>query len=282
VDENMRHDVTAVAILGKASRPDTQELGRTMRDWLHARGIDAAFYPFTGTAAPFPDLSEADVVVVLGGDGTLVGTARRLPEPRPLLGVNFGRVGFLADLEPHNWEAGFESMLRNGIRHEWTLGLSCVLERGGQELQAHTAINDIVITRGALARLGTLDISVDGVFFTSLRADGLILSTPTGSTGYTGSARGPLLHPVLNAYALTPICPYISNFLPLVLEGNMSVSVTVRETNAELFMTVDGQELAPLEPGDRVRVRGRAKSLCFARLGLEAEYFAKIRAVGLV
>ncbi len=279
----MRHAVKSVAIVGKAARPEIQALGLTMRGWLRERGVGAMFCSFGGPEDILcPELLAADVVAVLGGDGTFIAVARQLPQPRPLLGVNFGRVGFLADLRPENWEQGFTRLLEEGARLEWGLGLSCTLLRDGQEVAASLAVNDVVVTRGALARLVGLDISVDGVFLSSLRADGLIVSTPTGSTGYTGSARGPLLYPSLNAYALTPICPFMSNFLPLVLDGGKTVSVTVRESGPELFMTVDGQELFPLFQGDTLEVRGKEEGVCFARLGEEADYFAKLRQVGLV
>lgn len=279
----MRHEIKSAAIVGKAARPEIQALGTKMQSWLQQRGVQALFCSIAASGEVLcPDIAEADIVVILGGDGTFIAVARQLPCVKPLLGVNFGRVGFLTDLRPDDWEKAFAHMLQQGVRLEWGLGLKWTVVRDGEEVASCVAVNDVVVTRGALARLVGLDISVDGTFVSSLRADGLILSTPTGSTGYTSSARGPLLHPTLNAYSLTPICAFMSNFLPLVLDGSMTIGVTVRESGPELFMTVDGQELFPLQQGDTLLVRGQEKSLCFARLGLEAEYFAKLRSVGLV
>ena len=279
----MRHAIRSVVIAGKAARPEIETLGTTMQGWLRQRNIQARFCPIAASGEiQCADFADADLVVVLGGDGTFIAVARQLPCAKPLLGINFGRVGFLADLRPENWETAFTQMLLQGVRLEWGLGLKWTVMRAGQELASCVAVNDVVVTRGALARLVGLDISVDGVFVSSLRADGLILSTPTGCTGYTGSARGPLLHPTLSAYSLTPICAFMSNFLPLVLNGAMTTEVTVRESGPELFMTVDGQELFPLQQGDTLLVHGQEKSICFARLGMEAEYFAKLRNVGLV
>ncbi len=278
-----RHPVRSVALLHKEGNAAAAELSRAVSEWFAGRNVPCAAFPYASeNPGPFLRLGSADVVIVLGGDGTLVSVARYLaPAPRPLIGVNLGRVGFLAEIAPGDWRDAFTAMLRDGVLLEEGLALRYCLNRRGVFPASGLAVNDIVISRGGPARLVSLELTVGGIRLATLRADGLILSTPTGSTGYTGSARGPLLSPGLAAYAVTPICPFLSNFLPLVLSGDTHLAVTVVEAGPEIYMTVDGQESLRLEEGDCLEACGEPDSIRFARLDGEG-YFSKLRSAGFV
>lgn len=297
--QNGRRAVRRVAIVGKPGRPEIGELGARMRAWLEARSIPSRFSLIApgdeysaddagdAGAAMEADLlslaADADLVAVLGGDGTMVSVARGLTaRPVPVLGVNFGRVGFLAQVGPADWEEQFSRVLEQGVLVEERMGLSYSLVREGQTIASGIAVNDVVATRGAIARLATLDLEADGAPVGSLRADGLILSTPMGSTGYSGSARGPILHPALHVYTVTAICPFLSNFLPLVLDGGSSFRVTARDAEPELFITVDGQILFPFRAGDNLDVSGLPGRILFACAENGSSYFGKLRDLGFI
>lgn len=256
-----------IILLGKEGRDDIRAFCESIRDWLRDRSVDADCRPFApGDATIAHDVEGADLVSVFGGDGTLVSIARSLAQkPVPLLGVNFGRVGFLATVRPESWQESFSALLDHGMVLEQRMGLAYSQIRAGESIASGIAVNDIVVTRGAIARLASFELGVDGAAFGSLRADGVILSTPMGSTGYSASARGPILHPELNVFAITAICPFLSNFLPLVLDGRAVFSITAREADPELFMTVDGQQLFPFLREDRLEASGVPGCILFAR-----------------
>lgn len=278
-----REHVRAVALCGKAGSEKAEYLRKAMCRWFSDRAVPCVSFAFDPDAPDFfAKIAEADLVIVLGGDGTLVSVARRLTAaPKPVMGVNLGRVGFLAEVSASSWDLAFEEMLDSGILLESGLVLKYSLHREGREIRKGLAVNDLVVSRGGAARLVSLALTVDGRRLAVLRADGFIVSTPTGSTGYTGSARGPLLHPGLDAYALTPICPFMSNFLPMVVSGETRLSITVDEAGSEIYLTVDGQECLPLQEGDSLRVTGKPDGIRFARIDDEG-YFAKLRYAGFV
>ena len=278
-----RQPVQAVALCSKAGSEAAETLRAAICQWFGERRVPCVSFTYDPHAPDFFDsLGNADIVIVLGGDGTLVSVARRLaPFPKAVIGVNLGRVGFLAEVNPENWQDAFTRMLETGVAVESGLVLRYSLSRGGGILREGLAVNDLVVSRGGPARLISLALAVNSRHLAVLRADGLIISTPTGSTGYTGSARGPLLHPGLSAYAVTPICPFMSNFLPMVVSGETCFSVTVEEGGTEVFLTVDGQESCELREGDSLAMTGREDSIRFARIDDEG-YFAKLRFAGFV
>ncbi len=282
-NEKARHPVRSVALLGKAGNAAAAELSAAARRWFGEGGVSCAAFAYTADDKNFvARLGDADLVIVLGGDGTLVSVARHLAaSPRPIIGVNLGRVGFLAEISPDAWESACARIMRDGVMLETGLALRYSLTRDGEGLCGGLAVNDIVISRGGPARLVSLELAVEGARLAVMRADGLIVSTPTGSTGYTGSARGPLLYPGIDAYVVTALCPFLGNFLPMVLPSGTGFSVTVDEAGPESYLTVDGQEALRLTRGDRLEARGEPDCVCFARLDGEG-YFAKLRSAGFV
>jgi NAD+ kinase len=252
-----------VAVVGKSdatSLPDVlDQLVRTLR----ARGITILMDPPTaGASRAQPDAtlemaelpSRADLAVVVGGDGTLIASARLMAEKGvPLVGVNLGRLGFLTDIPADGLEAAIVSILEGEyIREQRTL-LAGAVRRGAQTLFSTLAMNDIVVSRGAMGSMIEFAVTVDGEFIYSLRADGLIVATPTGSTAYALSAGGPILHPALQAIALVPISPHTLSNRPIAIRGSSRVEVTlVRGVDARA--NFDVQAYWQLEPGDVVSV----------------------------
>ena len=277
-----RRPIRSVALLGKPLKA-ADALRLAAQSWFMKLGIPCVSFLYDHADAFLEErLEGADLVIVFGGDGTLVSVSRRLAEhPRPILGVNLGRVGFLTEVDPETWEEAFTRLLEDGVLLEKSLMLRYHLRRGGETVVQGLAVNDIVLSRGGPARLVSLALTVDDIRLAVLRADGLIVSTPTGSTGYTGSARGPLLHPGLGAYAVTAICPFLSNFLPMVVAGETRFSIAVEESCPEIYLTVDGQESLQIREGDVLETVGEPDRVCFARIDGEG-YFAKLRAVGFI
>lgn len=198
-----------------------------------------------------------DLLVVLGGDGTFLSVARLMKDHCiPILGVNLGHLGFLTEIKQE--EA--LPMLKNLMDHQRVPMSSRVLievslERNGQVLFQGPVINDAVISKGAIARMIGIDIWVNGTWVSHLRGDGLIVSTPTGSTAYSLAAGGPILDPSLPAILLTPICPHSLTFRPLVVSDTFEIQLCLHRRLGEVFLTLDGQEELPLRKEDRIRVR---------------------------
>ncbi len=274
--------VSSLALVVKEGNPAAERLARIIESWLRDRGVPVWTAAHGGDRRCCDALPAVDLVLAFGGDGTLVSVARQLMGRRiPLAGANFGRVGFLAEFPRENWEKPLTAILENGIRAEERMALRYSLTRGNCEIQAGLVVNDVVVTRGKLARLANLTLGVNDAHFMELRSDGLILSTPTGSTGYAGSAGGSLLMPQLNAYIVAAICPYLSSFPPLVLDADTVFSVTVGEAGTDLFLTLDGQHTHPLTVGDTIRAQGVPGSFLVADLGLTG-YFERLQLVGFV
>jgi NAD+ kinase len=257
-----------VAVVGKsdaASLPDVlDQVGRVLR----ARGIKVLMDPLTaGAARTKPDASvemaslpaKADLCVVVGGDGTLIASARLMAENGvPLVGVNLGRLGFLTDIPADAAAAAMESILEGEFTPEQRLLLAGSVRRGRKTLVSELAMNDVVVARGAQGSMIEFAVTVDGEFIYSLRADGLIVATPTGSTAYALSVGGPILHPALSAIALVPISPHTLSNRPVALRSTSHVEITlVRGPDARA--NFDMQENFPLEPNDVVTVTAAPK-----------------------
>jgi NAD+ kinase len=226
--------------------------------------------------------SGADILLVFGGDGTFVSIARQCLEfGIPIAGINFGRVGFLAELTGATWEEALAAACERGFSVEARMTLRYALFRENVRVRQGEVVNDVVVTRGRAARLVNLHLGVNGTPFVSLRADGVIFSTPTGSTAYSGSAGGSLLSPALNAYVVAAVCPYLSSFPPLVLSADTVFSLTVDEATEDLYLTLDGQEVFPLLEGDRLDIAGVPERLLVADFGRK-NYFRRLLQAGFV
>ncbi len=253
--------ISRLLILHKDSL-QPEETGRALIPWLRERHVDGVLLSANADAMTMrAEAAARDAVLVLGGDGTMVGVARRLAGIRtPLVGMNFGRVGFLAGLPAEDWAEPLSSLLRGEWELEQHLTLRWrILQRHEDALVVRNegvAINDVVTAHGVVARAVSLDLHIDGVHFSTLRCDGVIVSTPLGSTAYTASAGGPLTVPSMNAQLVTPICPFAGGFPPLALPAASRVRLEACRQGDQVLLSVDGQENLPLDFGDILEIHG--------------------------
>lgn len=271
---------SSIAVIAKADNPDARDLGQILHGWLREQGIPVwlVFHEQGGVLrATAP---RADLALVLGGDGTFVSVARNLMgQDIPLAVVNFGRVGFLSRIAPSSWREFFKALLTGCLSLESRLALSWKHLREGRVLASGWAVNDALISRREAARLINLRLAVNGQPLMALRADGMILATPTGSSGYAHSAGGPLLFPSLQVYAAVAVCPYLGVFSPLVLDGRTCFGLTVEKGN--LALVLDGQETRTLREGDGVEIRGVPDAFRVVAIDMDS-YFTKLRTVGFL
>src|SRR3954465_10359682 len=237
-------------------------------EWLAARGVTAVFELETAAMMPQPSDrltlarssfgSEVDMVLVLGGDGTLLGMADCLAESGssiPILGVNFGSLGFLTEVTLPELYRSLDAALTGRARVEERLMLRTTTTRGGQLFSESVSLNDVVITKTARSRMIDLSVSVGEEFVTRVKADGLIIATPTGSTAYNLAAGGPIVQPNVDALILTPIAPHTLTNRPIVIPSTSAVRVQPNmEDRDEVFVTFDGQSGFQLQAGDEVTV----------------------------
>ncbi len=200
-------------------------------------------------------VSRADLVVVLGGDGTLIHAARLLDgRPTPILGVNLGSLGFMTEVPVEELFSSLDSVLQGRFQVDSRMKLTCRLLRGGKVLIEDEILNDVVINKGALARIADHETSIDGVPMATYKADGVILSTPTGSTAYSLSAGGPIVHPSVDCTVLTPICSHALTHRPIVVPADRTIRIALRTETADTFLTLDGQTGHSLQCGDSIEV----------------------------
>lgn len=202
------------------------------------------------------DPAAADLVIVVGGDGTLLHTARLLaPHGVPLVGINAGRLGFLADIRPEDLRTSLDAVLRGDFIEEPRALLGAEVPDADAVRWSGTALNDVVIQKCDAGRMIEFETHVNGSYVCRHRADGIIISTPTGSTAYALSAGGPILHPGLDALAIVPICPHTLSDRPIVVNGNARIEIRMRETESDdARVVLDGQDHVNLRAGDRVQI----------------------------
>ena len=251
-----------IGILTKPKFPNMKPTLTQLVAWLREHGKDVVLDPKAATVIGASALrykgliaDKADMVIVLGGDGTMLNAAR-LVEKRsvPILGINMGGLGFLTEVGGEHLYTTLERVFAREYALEERLMLRARLDRRGKPLTEAIVLNDVVVTKGELSRMIAMTIAIDGQFVTSLRGDGLILSTPTGSTAYSLSAGGPIIHPDMEALLIAPICPHTLTMRPLVVPASSRVEMSLRTGDSEVYMTLDGQVGHPLKMGDRVRV----------------------------
>jgi NAD+ kinase len=205
---------------------------------------------------------EADALVVLGGDGTLLAASRLLERAVPVLGVNFGSLGFLTEIALPELFPTLLGVLENRAEYEERRLLHAVVNRSGQAEVTGDVLNDVVITKAGPSRIIEMDVAVDGKFVSSFRADGLIVSSPTGSTAYNLAAGGPILHPTLPAIVVTPICPHTLSNRPLVVADSARIVVRLNAArDVDVYTAFDGQQSFALLDGDTVTVTGSPRRL---------------------
>ena len=263
-----------VGLVAKRTSPEALKAAGEVAEWLGRRGLEVDLEETMAAArgseaqAAYDPATEYDLVVVLGGDGTLLSVARALQHEVPILGVNLGTLGFLTEVGRAELYPALVDVLEGSYRIEERALLNVRLRKADDGETSWRVLNDAVITKSALARIVELTYRIDGHLLAACRSDGLIISTPTGSTAYNLSAGGPILDPQLPVMVLTPICPHTLTLRPVVVPDSSVIEVTLETPHEEVFLTLDGQEGVPLDRRDRVRVRrSQAKVLLVKTTG---------------
>ncbi len=257
-------------IVTKQNRPEVVSFTRSLAEWFSSRGVEIyleeELRKFFNPPLSLPSLQfikkeefpeYAEMIVVLGGDGTLLSVARMVWSCGiPILGVNFGGLGFLTEVSLEEIYPVLDRVLQGDFQTKPRDVVKASVIRGGKKLAEFTALNDVVINKGALARIIDLEITIEGEYLTTFRADGLIISTPTGSTAYNLSAGGPIVYPYLHNLVITPICSHTLTNRPIVLPDDVKVHAILKSRQEEeVTLTLDGQQGYPLEFEDVVEVR---------------------------
>ena len=261
-----KRSIKTVGLVVKRDRPEATAIARTLARFLRIQHkipiADSETAAKIGAEAVERHhlADRADLIVVLGGDGTLLGVARLVASQGiPILGVNLGGLGFLTEVTIKEARAALERVLGGDYEVDRRIMLEAIVERASEEsAETFQAFNDVVVGKGPLGRMLELDVFADHKLFCAYRADGLIVATPTGSTAYALSAGGPIVYPTLDAIVLAPICPHTLSNRPVVLPDSYEIEIRVKAPDHDTTITVDGQESAQLGPADIIRIhRGR-------------------------
>jgi len=237
-----------VGIIRK-QKEEAIQLASQLKKWFEERGIEVFVHD---EETP----SFLDAVVVIGGDGTLLHAAKLVGDKCiPILGVNLGGLGFLTEIGPSEIYPTLEMILKGNFETEDRMMLHASVLRDGKNVYEQRVLNDVVFIRETLARIIELEVSVDGAYLNTFRGDGLIISTPTGSTAYNLSAGGPIIHPSLDTIVLTPICPFALTNRPIILSESATIQVRLAEWATGVSLTFDGQTRLPLQGGDMTEVK---------------------------
>ena len=256
------------------------ELGGRVLNWLAERSIqtlkDDNLAAHLGQKTSEDIWTASDMLVSIGGDGTLLRCVRSSAGSNiPVLGVHMGYLGFLTEISEGEIFEALDAAVNGSLISKERALLDVALERAGSIVTRQQVLNDLVINKGALARIFETEVYIDEKYITSFRADGLIVGTPTGSTAYNLAAGGPIIHPMVEAMVLTPICPHLLSNRSLVLPDNREISIVIKESD-NLYLTLDGQHGYPLEAEDRIVVRKSQNRATLLRYP-EYDYFKVLR-----
>ncbi|MDT4968181.1 MAG: kinase [Acidobacteriota bacterium] len=261
--------IRRVGVVVKPNQPEALQTVCHLIEWLHGHGIQLVATPELDRARieqatkclleivePDKLAASVDLIVVLGGDGTMIATARLIGDyDVPVVGINYGTLGYLAEFRVEEMFTALESIFQGDYRIDTRVRLAVDLMRGDEILRHSRVLNDVVINKSALARIIELEAFMNGQLISAFRADGLIISTPTGSTAYNLSAGGPVIYPSMNAVVITPICPFTLSDRPIVVPDDAVIELGLRTPNEEVVLTLDGQVGLPIKPEHRVRIR---------------------------
>lgn len=256
-----------IGIISRPRRSNLAEVVPPLLRWLEERGVTPVLDPETAESLKGDGLGktrhqvaeEADLLLVLGGDGTLLAAAREAASRGvPILPVNMGSLGFLTSFTVEELYPALEATLAGQSTINERVLLLVERVNRGEILTKQRVLNDCVVHKGTLARMIELELYIDDGFVCRYRADGLIVATPTGSTAYSMSAGGPIVHPTVESILITPICPHTLSDRPVVVRDTSKIELRVAESSESVFLTLDGQTGVPMQVGDRVRIT-RAK-----------------------
>jgi NAD+ kinase len=271
-----------IGIILKKGMPDAVDVVRGVIEFLKSKKVRvllesevAKTFRFRGYKREDIAL-KSDLIIVFGGDGTLLSVARLVGDRGiPILGVNLGGLGFITEIHRDEIHENIEKLLSGKYNLEERITLSAEVYRRRRKRVKHTALNDVVISKGALARMIELDININDQYVTTFKADGLIISTPTGSTAHSLSAGGPIMYPTLESFVITPICPHTLTSRPIVIPDDFKIDVMIKNGD-DIFLTLDGQVGFPLRVADRVKVKKAEYKTRFVLLH-DRDYFKILR-----
>lgn len=259
--------IKKIGITSKPKKAEVREIVPPLIDWLRERQIETCIDKETAATLELRDKSlsrnelpaQVDLIVVLGGDGTLLATARALNRrPVPLLAVNLGGLGFLTVITTDELYPTLEMAIAGTLSTERRVQIEAEIVRADEVIASYLALNDVVLNKGAIARVLDFDVWVNGRFVSTYKSDGLIVSTPTGSTAYSLAAGGPVIAPNVPAFIITPICAHTLTNRPVVLPDSVTVEVAVKSQRESVYLTVDGQVGIALRSDDAVRLKRAA------------------------
>ncbi len=270
-----KSEIKNIALIPHVGKIASKSLTQNIAKWCEDRSIKvwvsdetAKWTGIKGQICPKEHLSEAsDIIIALGGDGTLLNAVRNSrPHGTPVLGINLGHLGFLTEVEPSEIMDALPELVKGNFKLEKRMMLQSLIKRDGQVIKELVGLNDVVISKGALARIIDLETYVGNEYVTTYPSDGLIISSPTGSTAYSLSAGGPIVDPRVDILLITPICPHTFYSRPLVIPDNQMVKVIIRSRHDQVMATVDGQVGTSLQPGDEVYVKKADEVVKLVRL----------------
>jgi NAD+ kinase len=262
--------ITLAGITSKPNKTEVREIVPPLITWLQRRGVGVLIDRETAASIASSEAglgrdqlgSRANLAIVLGGDGTFLATARALQgRPVPILAMNLGGLGFLTVVTRDELYPALEAVLDGTYRTESRVQIEAELVRHQQRAASFLALNDVVLNKAAIARVLDFDVRVDGVFISTYKSDGLIVSTPTGSTAYSLAAGGPVVAPSVGAFIITPICAHTLTNRPIVLSDMTTIEVAVKSEGEPAYFTVDGQVGIEVHGEDRVRIRKSTKTV---------------------
>jgi NAD+ kinase len=274
------------AIISKPGKRELEGIVPQVASWLKKHGYEivadqetAAYLPAVAVVHRGQMAEKGpEFALVLGGDGAMLAAARAVAQAGiPIMGVNVGALGFLTEVPLEELYPALEALVTNRCQVETRSMIHCHLMRGSERVAHYDAMNDAVVGKGAIARLNEFEVLVDGEFVASYKADGLIVSTPTGSTAYSLAAGGPILAPDVDALILTPISSHALTHRPVVVKDTSEVRILIKDVGEEAYLTVDGQEGVPVLDGDVVTCRKSARQVHLLRL-TRRNFFDVLRA----
>lgn len=275
---------TRIGILVKPNKPMAISLAQELIAWLGRRNVQVYLEEAVARSlqhplfCPRPEISQRiELLIVLGGDGTLLSAVRDMGEKNvPILGVNLGGLGFLTEITLEELYPVLEKIFAGKVEIESRIKLCAAVLRQGQIVSEYSFLNDVVITKSVLARIINLRNSINGAYVTTYRGDGVIVSTPTGSTAYSLAAGGPIVYPTMDSILITPICPHTLTNRPLLLPHQATVEFTLESEESDVHLTLDGQVGCPLHPYDSVIVTKTPNHVLFIKSPFK-DYFQILR-----
>jgi NAD+ kinase len=250
--------INTVGIVVKPAHDEAMATAAELSVWLRTHGLGQAGSPLSSNEirADNSPIMKADLIVVLGGDGTMISTSRLIGNVDVLvLGINYGSLGYLTDFRIEEMFPALEAIIAGEYEIDRRVMLDVEHWRADKKQVAGRVLNDVVINKSALARIIDIDAKLDGLFVNKFRADGLIVSTPTGSTAYNLSAGGPIIYPSMNAVVMTPICPFTLTNRPIVVPDDAEIELALDNENEGVVLSLDGQTGYPMRQHDRVKIR---------------------------